>query len=73
MRQLSIKQTALDVVGTLSETCSLEEVMYEINLAAQVLEGMKDIKEGITLTTKEFIDKMEEWKVKKCFMDNISI
>ncbi len=65
MRQLSIKQTALDVVGTLPETCSLEEVMYEINLAAQVLEGMKDIKEGRTSTTNELLDKMEEWKAKK--------
>ncbi len=65
MRQLTIKQTTLDVVNSLPETCSLEEVMYEINLAAQVLEGMKDIKEGRTSTTNELLDKMEEWKVEK--------
>ncbi|RLD52038.1 MAG: hypothetical protein DRJ05_17810 [Bacteroidetes bacterium] len=65
MIQLTIKQTTLDVVNSLPETCSLEEVMYEINLAAQVLEGMKDIKEGRTSTTNELLDKMEEWKKRK--------
>ena len=65
MRQLTIKQTTLDVVNSLPETCSLEEVMYEINLAAQVLEGISDIKEGRTSTTNELLDRMEEWKAKK--------
>lgn len=65
MNQISIKQTALDVVKTLPETSSLEEVMYQINLAAQVLEGMEDIKEGRTSTTEELLENMKEWKKKK--------
>jgi predicted transcriptional regulator len=65
MNQISIKQTALDVVKTLLETSSLEEVKYQINLAAQVLEGMEDIKEGRTSTTEELLENMKEWKKKK--------
>lgn len=64
MRQLSIKETTLNVVKSLPETCSLEDVMYQINLAAQALEGMKDIKEGRTIGTKDLLDKVKKWKTK---------
>lgn len=62
MRQLSIKETTLKVVKSLPETCSLEDVMYQINLAAQTLEGLTDIKEGRTTTTKELLNKVNKWK-----------
>lgn len=61
MRQLSIKQTTLEVVRSLPETCSLEEIMYKINLAAQTLEGLKDIREGKTVTTDELLNKIDQW------------
>jgi predicted transcriptional regulator len=62
MRLLSIKETTLKVVKSLPETCSLEDVMYQINLAAQTLEGLTDIKEGRTTTTKELLNKVSKWK-----------
>lgn len=64
MRQLSIKQTTLEVVKSLPDTCSLEEVMYQINLAAQTLEGMKDVIEGNTTDTSDLLDKVKQWKKK---------
>ena len=64
MRQLSIKQTTLNVVKSLPETCSLEEVMYQINLAAQALEGIDDVKEKRTISSKDLLDQVKTWKTK---------
>jgi hypothetical protein len=64
MRQLSIKQTALEVVKTLPETSTLEEIMYQINLAAQTLSGLKDIEDNNITTSSELLDKADKWKVK---------
>jgi hypothetical protein len=64
MRQLSIKQTTLEVVKTLPENSTLEEIMYQINLAAQTLTGLKDIEEGKTISTSDLLDKVNQWKVK---------
>jgi predicted transcriptional regulator len=65
MRQLSIKQTTLKVVSSLPETCSVEEIMYQINLAAQTLEGLKDIEQGNTATTEELLNKLDKWHNKE--------
>lgn len=64
MRQLSIKQTALEVVKTLPETSTLEEIMYQINLAAQTLTGLKDIQDNKIISTSDLLDKVDKWKVK---------
>jgi predicted transcriptional regulator len=61
MRQLSIKQTTLEVIRSLPESTSLEEIMYQINLAAQTLEGLKDIREGRTVTSNELLNKLDKW------------
>lgn len=63
MRQLSIKQTTLEVVKTLPENSTLEEIMYQINLAAQTLEGVDDIQKGRTISSSELLDKVDKWKI----------
>ena len=35
--------------------------MYEINFVAQVLDGLKDAKDGKLLTTEEFLVRVEQW------------
>ncbi len=35
--------------------------MYEIDLIAHVLEGLKDSEEGKTITTEELLKRVEEW------------
>lgn len=61
MRQLSIKQTTLEVIKSLPESTSLEEIMYQINLAAQALEGLTDIREGRTVTSDDLLNKLDKW------------
>jgi hypothetical protein len=35
----------------LPDECSVEDIMYEINFVAQVMEGFKDAEEGRLITT----------------------
>ncbi|HHT9153072.1 MAG TPA: hypothetical protein ACFYEM_06005 [Candidatus Hypogeohydataceae bacterium YC40] len=43
------------------EECSVEDIMYEINFVAQVLEGLKDAEEGKMLTTEELLSRVKQW------------
>jgi len=65
MRQLSIKQATLDVVKSMPETSSVEDVMYQINLIAKAVEGVNDIKDGRTSTTSELLDKVNKWETEQ--------
>ena len=38
----SLKQTRIEIIKSLPDTTSLEEIMYKLNLTAQVMEGLKD-------------------------------
>ena len=59
-----LRDTSIEVIKNLPQGCSLEEIMYEINLTAQVLEGLKDKEEGKTITTKELLKKIDTWRQK---------
>lgn len=62
MRRISIKQATLEVIQGLPESSSLEEIMYQINLAAQTLEGIEDIKEGRTVTSEQLLKNLDKWR-----------
>jgi hypothetical protein len=60
----TLKQTTLDVIRHLPDSCSLEEIMYEINLTAQVIEGLKDEEEKRTISTDDLLKRVAQWKQK---------
>jgi len=61
----SLKQTSIKVIHGLPETSTLEDIMYEINLTAQVLEGLENEKKGKTITTSELLKRIEKWHQKR--------
>lgn len=65
MRQLSIKETSLEVIKSLPDSTSLEEIMYQINLAAQTLEGLRDANKGKTISTADLLNNLDKWRTKK--------
>lgn len=65
MSQLSIKQTSLAVIQSLPESSTLEDIMHQINLAVQAIEGLKDVREEKTMTSKELLTRIDEWKSEK--------
>lgn len=56
-----LKEATVETIKRLPDGCSVEDIMYEINFVAQVLEGLKDAEEGKLLTTEELLIKVEQW------------
>jgi predicted transcriptional regulator len=57
----SLKEVTIETIRRLPEECSLEDIMYEINFVAQVLEGLKDAEEGRVLSTEELLNRVKKW------------
>ncbi len=55
------KEVTLEAVGSLPETCSMDEVLDKVNLVAQVLEGLEDAEAGRMITTEQFLKEVDEW------------
>ena len=58
---VTIKEAVVETIKRLPGECSAEDIMYEINFVAQVLDGLKDAEEGKLLTTEELLKRVEEW------------
>ena len=58
---IAIKEATIETIRRLPDGCSVEDIMYEINFIAQVLDGLKDAEEGRLLTTEELLKRVEEW------------
>jgi hypothetical protein len=60
----SLKQASIDVIRSLPDSSSLEEIMYELNLTAQVLEGLSDEEKNKTITTADLLQRIKKWQLK---------
>ena len=56
-----LKEATIETIKKLPDGCSLEDIMYEINFVAQVLEGLRDAEAGKLLTTEELLNRVEQW------------
>jgi len=57
----SIKNITLERIKNLPDNVTIEDLMYEINVIAQVLDGVHDEEEGRTLTEEELAARIEKW------------
>ena len=55
----TLKDIAIEVLKNISPSASLEEIMYKVNLAAQVMEGIKDAEEGNIISIDELLKRMD--------------
>ena len=55
------KETAIETIKRLSDGCSPEDIMYRINLVAQVLEGIRDAEAGRLINTEELLERVDQW------------
>jgi len=60
----SLKQASIEVIRSLPDSSSLEEIMYELNLTAQVLEGLSDEEKNKTITTADLLKRVKQWQRK---------
>ncbi len=56
-----LKDATIKTIEQLPEECSLDDIMYEINFVAQVLDGLKYAENGRLLTTEELLERVEKW------------
>lgn len=57
----TLKDITIEVLKNVLPTASLEEIMCKINLAAQVMEGIKDADEGKVVSTDDLLKRIDSW------------
>ncbi|MFA6923726.1 MAG: hypothetical protein WC223_05670 [Bacteroidales bacterium] len=60
----SLKDISVDVIKGLPDTCSIEEIMYQIDIVANVIDGLNDIEKGKTISTEELLKRVDKWQQK---------
>ena len=55
-----LKDATIEIIKKLPDGCSLEDIMYEINFVANVLEGLEDAENKELLTTEELLGRVEK-------------
>ena len=56
-----LKELALETIKRLPDECTVEDIMYRVHLAAQVLEGLQDAESGKLLTTEQLLERVDQW------------
>nr|MDO8087252.1 hypothetical protein [Candidatus Sigynarchaeum springense]MDO8116829.1 hypothetical protein [Candidatus Sigynarchaeota archaeon] len=57
----TIKDAAIEAIKKMPDECTVEDIMYEINFIAQVLDGLRDVDEGKTISTEELLLRVKKW------------
>ena len=57
----TLKDITIEVLKNIPPSATLEEIMYKINLAAQVMEGVKDAEAGKVISTDDLLKRIDSW------------
>lgn len=60
----NLKETSIELIKSLPDDSSVEDIMYEINLVGQVLDGLDDEQKRKTISTAELMQRIEKWQQK---------
>lgn len=60
----TLKDISIEVIKNLPASSTMEEIMYKLNLTAQVVEGLQHKKEGKVLSTNELLLELNKWEKK---------
>ena len=56
-----LKEASIETIKRLPDECTAEDIMYEVNFIAQVLEGLTDAEAGRLVSTDEILNRVEQW------------
>ena len=56
-----LKESAIESIKRLPDECTIEDIMYRIDLIAQVYEGLNDAESGKLITTEELLERVDQW------------
>ncbi|MCD6273743.1 MAG: hypothetical protein J7K30_13095 [Deltaproteobacteria bacterium] len=57
----SLKEATIETIKRLPDKCTLEDMMYQINFVAQVLDGMEDAEAKRLISTEDLLEKVDQW------------
>lgn len=60
----TLKDISIEVIKNLPASSTMEEIMYKLNLTAQVVEGLQNKEEGKVLSTNELLQELNKWEKK---------
>ncbi len=55
------KEIALELIRSLPDDCTMEEIQYHLYVREKVERGIKAIEEGRTVTQEEAEQRVKEW------------
>lgn len=58
---VSLKEASIASIRRLPDECSVEDIMYRVELVSRVLEGLRDMEQGRVVTTEEVLRRIETW------------
>jgi predicted transcriptional regulator len=61
MLMASMKDAAIETIKKMPDECTVEDIMYEIDFIAQVMDGLRDADEGRTISTEELLARVKKW------------
>jgi len=63
-KTLPLRDIAVEVIKNLPATSSLEEIMYQLNFVAKILNGLEQEAEGELITTEQLLEQVKTWQPK---------
>jgi hypothetical protein len=60
----SPKQVARQILDSLPDDCSLEEIQYRLHVRQMVEEGRQDVRNGNVVSQQEIEQDLERWLAK---------
>ena len=56
-----LKEAAIESIKRLPDACTVEDIMYRIDLIAKVYEGLEDADTGRLITTEALLERIDQW------------
>ncbi len=56
----SLKEATIETIKRLPDKCTLEDMMYQINFVAQVLDVLEDAEAKRLISTEDLLEKVDQ-------------
>jgi predicted transcriptional regulator len=57
----AIKDKAIDLIQSLPDDCTLEDIQYHLYVSEKVERGIRDIEQGRTVSQEEAEQRVRQW------------
>ena len=57
----TLKEAAIETIRRMPDGCSVDDIMYELNVVAHVMDGLRDAEAGDVMTTHELLERVDQW------------